>query len=51
MSVIMSAGGAYSDELFTGPFSQAPLPGLAQVGQRHQTSLDIEEKMSQKRST
>ncbi|MCL4504152.1 MAG: hypothetical protein M1438_20195, partial [Deltaproteobacteria bacterium] len=42
---------ACSDEPFKGPFSQAPLPGLAQAGQHHQTSLDIQEKMSKKRST
>ena len=45
------AGGACSDELFRAHSRRRPLPGLAQAGQHHQTSLDIKEKMSQKMST
>ena len=44
MSVHLTAGGACSDELVRAHSRRRPLPGLAQAGPHHQTSLDIQEK-------
>jgi hypothetical protein len=47
MKVLLTAGGACSDELFIGPFSQAPFPER----RAQRKTLDSTERMREKKST